>query len=162
MDRINTSKTLHNSYFDGDNYDLHLMNAPMHVHSDLSSQYDYALTDNPELLQDRKNSAELIYQIFTESVYNDGRFLVIDTSIIKVPKDNIAEVFKYVKTELVKVKKLNPAELIIAINEFFDFNYDFVYKKVLTPQMKQELLEDLYNNEGLQKNMDEGSSIKLF
>jgi len=28
--------------------------------------------------------------------------------------------------------------------------------------MKQELLEDLYNNEGLQKNMDEGASIKLF
>jgi len=105
----------------------------MQVHSDMSSQYDYAITDDPELLQDRKNSAEVIYQIFIESEYNDGRFVVVDTSIIKIPKDNVAEVFNYVKVELCKIKKLNPSELIIAINEFFDFNYDFIYKKVLTP-----------------------------
>jgi len=30
MERINTSKTLHNSYFDGDNYDLNFnSNTPM-------------------------------------------------------------------------------------------------------------------------------------
>ena len=51
-------------------------------------------------------------------------------------EENIEEVFNYTKTELDKVKKLNPIELIIAINEFFDFNYDYVYKKVLTPKMK--------------------------
>jgi len=59
--------------------------------------------------------------------------LVVNTSILKIPKDNISEVFNYVKKELQQVKKLNPMELIIAINEFFDFNYDYVYKKVLTP-----------------------------
>jgi hypothetical protein len=94
------------------------------------------MTDDIELLNDRKNSAELIYEIFVSSQYNDGRFLIKDTSIIKIPKENIEEVFNYTKTELDKVKKLNPIELIIAINEFFDFNYDYVYKKVLTPKMK--------------------------
>ena len=81
---------------------------------------------------------------------------------MKIPKDSINEVFNYVKDELLKVKKLNPIELIIAINEFFDLNYDFVYRKVLTPKMKQELLEDYYKNEGVKKHVNEGSSIKLF
>jgi len=81
---------------------------------------------------------------------------------MKIPKDSISEVFNYVKDELLSIKKLNPIELIISINEFFDFNYDYVYRKVLTPKMKQELLEDYYKNEGVKKQVNEGSSIKLF
>ena len=81
---------------------------------------------------------------------------------MKIPKDSIGEVFNYVKDELLSIKKLNPIELIISINEFFDFNYDYVYRKVLTPKMKQELLEDYYKNEGVKKQVNEGSSIKLF
>lgn len=81
---------------------------------------------------------------------------------MKIPKDSISEVFNYVKDELLKVKKLNPIELIISINEFFDLNYDYVYRKVLTPKMKQELLEDYYKNEGVKKQVNESSSIKLF
>ena len=81
---------------------------------------------------------------------------------MKIPKDSINEVFNYVKDELLSIKKLNPIELIISINEFFDFNYDYVYRKVLTPKMKQELLEDYYKNEGVKKHVNEGSSIKLF
>lgn len=163
MDRINTSKTLHNSYFDGDKYDLSFNStAPIQVNPMVSDQYDYAVTDDIELLNDRKDSAELIYQIFQSSEFNDGRFLMVDTSIVKIPKENTKEVFDYVKTEIEKVKALNPIELVIAINEFFDFNYDYVYKKVLSPKMKQDLLEDYYKNEGMKQRMNEGSSIKLF
>jgi hypothetical protein len=132
------------------------------VHQDVASQYDYATTEDPELLTDRKDTAEIIYKIFVDSSYNDGRFLIEGTQVIKIPKDSISEVFNYVKDELLNIKKLNPIELIISINEFFDFNYDYVYRKVLTPKMKQELLEDYYKNEGVKKQVNEGSSIKLF
>ena len=132
------------------------------MHQDVASQYDFATTEDPELLTDRKDTAEIIYKIFMDSSYNDGRFLIEGTQVIKIPKDSVSEVFNYVKDELLKVKKLNPIELIIAINEFFDLNYDFVYRKVLTPKMKQELLEDYYKNEGVKKQVNEGSSIKLF
>lgn len=163
MARINTAKTLHNSYFDGKNYDLNFdNNAPMSVHQDVASQYDYATTDDPELLTDRKDTAEIIYKIFMDSSLSDGRFTIEGTQVIKIPKDSIADVFNYVKDELLKVKRLNPIELVIAINEFFDLNYDFVYRKVLTPKMKQELLEDYYKNEGVKKQVNEGSSIRLF
>lgn len=128
----------------------------------VSEQYDFATTEDAELLNDRKNSAELIYQIFTTSKFNDGRFVIADSSIIKIPKEHTKEVFDYVKDELSLRKTLNPIEMIIAINEFFDFNYDYVYKKVLSPKMKQELLEDYCKNEGMQSRIDEGSSIKLF
>ena len=132
------------------------------MHQDVASQYDFATTEDPELLTDRKDTAEIIYKIFVDSSYNDGRFLIEGTQVMKIPKDSINEVFNYVKDELLSIKKLNPIELIISINEFFDFNYDFVYRKVLTPKMKQELLEDYYRNEGVKKHVNEGSSIKLF
>ena len=143
--RINTSKTLHNSYFEGDKYDLTFNNStPMQVSPLMSEQYDFALTDNPELLNDRKATAELIYEIYQGSVYNDGRFDVKDGDggfKMKIPKPMISEVFTFVKDEILKVKQVSPIELVIAINEFFDFNYEYVYKKVLTPRMKQDLIE---------------------
>jgi len=163
--RINTAKTLHNSYFDGDKYDLTFNNnAPMQVHSAMSSQYDYAVTEDPELLMERKKTAELIHDIFVASPFNDGRFNYVDckgATLMKVPKDSINEVFYYVKKELDEKKKLNPIEMLIAINEYFEFNYEFVWKKVLTPQLKQEVLED-YKSNGMSDKIEDGASIKLF
>ena len=63
------------------------------------------MTDDIELLNDRKNSAELIYEIFASSEYNDGRFLIKDTSIIKIPKENIEEVFQIPGTPVAGIGK---------------------------------------------------------
>lgn len=137
----------------------------MQVNPLLSEQYDYALTENPEQLQERKKNFELIYDIFIKSPYNDGRFNVSDNkgaTIIKVPKENIAEVFEYMRHEIQKVKTISAVEMVIVINEFFEFNYDFVYKKVLTPQMKQAVIEDLQANHIAQNKIEKTSSIKLF
>ena len=81
---------------------------------------------------------------------------------MKIPKEEIAELFNYTKTELEKVKTLTAIEQVIAINEFYEFNYDFIYKKVLTPQMKQAILEDFYINQGMQARIDESASQQLF
>jgi len=37
-------------------------------------------------------------------------------------------------------------EIIIAINEFFEFNYEYVVKRVISPKIKAQILEDYYNN----------------
>jgi hypothetical protein len=66
------------------------------------------------------------------------------------------------KDELYKIKTITAFETVIAINEFFDFNYDLIYKKVLSPQMKTEILEDYYNNMGMKNKIDKESSVKLF
>ena len=45
---------------------------------------------------------------------------------MKIPKENIPEVFEYTRKELAKVKTLTAMEVVIAINEFYDFNYDLL------------------------------------
>lgn len=165
--RINTAKTLHNSYFDGNNYDQSFnSNSPMSIDPRCEGWYDFALTEDPELLNDRKNTAELIHKIFNESEYSDGRFIDKGkdgtAQVLKIPKDFVEEVYKYVDEKLRETKKLDPIEQIIAINEFFDFDYKFVYNKVLTPTMKQEILEEFYKNGDMHERMLKSASIKLF
>lgn len=159
--KINTSKVLHNSYFSGEAVNTDFSQTPMVISPVVADQYDYALTEDIVLLHERKDTAEKLYQIYTNSPYV-GKYKGKDGVSIKIPKDCIKEIFDYTKNELMKIKALTPSELIIAINEFYDFNYDFVYKKVLTPQMKQELLEDYYTNLGMKSRMDDGASEKLF
>lgn len=161
MARINTAKVLHNSYFSGEATNTDFSQTPMVISPLVADQYDYALTDDIVLLQERKDTAEKIYEIFINSPYANS-FKVKDSPIIKIPKDSIAEVFNYTKDALKKIKNLTASELVMSINEFYDFNYDYVYKKVLTPQMKQELLEDYYINLGMKQRMDDGASQKLF
>ena len=156
--RIQTSKVLNNSYFEGTKMETEYNSQrPMVVHSAVSEQYDYAVTDDIVLLNERKDTAEKIYEIFKKSKFSDK--YKPDT---KIPKEDIAEVFNYTRKELEKVKTLTAIEEVIAINEFYEFNYDYVYKNVLTPQMKQAILEDYYTNQGMKARMDESASEQLF
>lgn len=159
--RINTSKVLNNSYFSGEktkNYNL--SSSSMEVDPILSDQYDFAMTEDIALLNDRKDTQEKLYEIFIASPYAEQ--FKKDDQIMKIPKDSVGEIFNYMKNELYKVKTITAFETVIAINEFFDFNYDLIYKKVLTPQMKTEILEDYYNNMGMKTKIDKESSVKLF
>ncbi len=52
-------------------------------------------------------------------------------------------------------------ELVIAINEFFEFNYEYIIKKVISPKIKAEILEDYYHN-GMKQRMDNNIAEKLF
>ena len=61
-----------------------------------------------------------------------------------------------------KQKKLTAYETVLAINEFFDFNYDFIVKKVLSPKMIAEILEDYYENMGMASRIDEIAGEPLF
>lgn len=159
--RINTAKVLNNSYFSGEktkNYNL--SSSTMEVDPIMSDQYDYAMTEDIGLLNDRKDTQEKLYEIFLASPYSEK--FKKDDQIIKIPKEFVADVFNYMKEELYKIKTITAFETVIAINEFFDFNYDLIYKKVLSPQMKTEILEDYYNNMGMKNKIDKESSVKLF
>ena len=65
------------------------------------------------------------------------------------------------KNKLQQVKNITTYELVIAINEFFNFDYNYVVKKVLSPKIKSEILEDYYNN-GMKERMDNNIAEKLF
>lgn len=160
--RINTAKVLNNTYFSGDGMgdEYFAPQRTMVVSPLVSDQYDYALTEDIVLLNERKDTAEKLYEIYKASPYN-GEFMS-KLNIIKVPRDKIFEVFHYTRKELLKVKALSAMEVVIAINEFYELNYDYVYNKVLTPQMKVEILDDYYHNQGMKDRMDEAAAEPLF
>ena len=64
-DRIQTHKILNNRYFNGEGGDLEgFGNSQIQVSPYMSKQYDYALTDDIVLLNDRKDTEQKIYNIF--------------------------------------------------------------------------------------------------
>lgn len=70
--------------------------------------------------------------------------------------------FSYTREKLSRIKKLTAYEMVIAINEFYDFNYDYVVKKVLSPKILSEILNDYYMNMGLADRIDAIADEPLF
>lgn len=151
-----------NGYFTS--VDFSEMGSPqkMTVSSAVSDQYDFAMTEDVVLLLDRKDTGEKLLEIWQASPYYDiFPKQTTGTTIPKIPKENIQEVFYYMKNKITDIKKLSTQELVMAINEFFEFNYDYICKKVLSPKMKAEILEEYYNN-GMKERIDVNVDTKLF
>lgn len=168
MTRINTSKMLSNDgYFASVDYNADLSQQTMAVSPLVAEQYDYALTDDIVLLNERKDTERKLYDIWEISPYVKQFTPVLISedplvyNIPKIPKEEISKIFYYMKNKLQEIKNLSAYETVIAINEFFDFNYDYVVKKVLSPKIKAEILEDYYNN-GMKERMDNNVAEKLF
>ena len=163
MARINTTKTLSNdNYFANNEYNTDLQQQKMEVSPVVADQYDYALTEDIVLLNERKDTTNKLYEIWQNSPYI--KQYSVNTSIYnvpKIPKEDISKIFYYMKNKLSEIKTLSAYEMVIAINEFFDFNYDYVVKKVLSPKIRTEILEDYYHN-GMKERMDNTAAVKLF
>lgn len=157
---INTTKALNNDPFYSGGIDSEtLNNTTIAISPFVSDQYDYSITEDPILLQERKDTAEKLYEIYKAApFYSDYQ----KDENMRIPKEDILKVFYYMKEHLAKVKQLSTFETVIAINEFFDFNYDYIAKKVLSPKMLAELLEDYYCNMGMANKMDEIADNPLF
>lgn len=155
MGQINTNKVLNNKWNTGGGQTA--LSGSISISPDVTSQYDYALTDDPVLLNERKSTAELLYKIFKESPY----FEKYGKSIKKVEKDDIREIFHYFCKKVLKGKHLNSYELFLSICEFFDFNYEFVWNEVASIPMKSSILEILYKGRSkIKKEMN--NQLKLF
>ena len=102
-----------------------------------------------------------MYKIYIESPFAK-EYIDEETNLIKIPKEDIKKVFYYMKEKLLKVKTISAYETVIAINEFFDFNYDFVVKKVLSSKMMAEILEDYYTNMGMADRINDVAADPLF
>lgn len=159
--RINTTKTLSNEgYFNGGQDSLSRDSRNIAVSPLVSDRYDEAVTEDPVLLQERKDTDQKLYEIFQNAPFRD--MYTDSQGLIKIPKEDVSKVFHYTREKLSKVKSLSAFETVIAINEFYDFNYDFVCKKVLSPKMMAEILEDYYQNMGMADRIDQASGEPLF
>ena len=65
MARINTTKTLSNdNYFANNEYNTDLQQQKMEVSPVVADQYDYALTEDIVLLNERKDTTNKLYEIW--------------------------------------------------------------------------------------------------
>lgn len=155
LDKMPTRKILNNSYNQGGNDQV--FTSSIKIDPAVSDRYDESTTEDPALLIERKETQEEIFQIFISSPY--AKKYPIE-NLKKIEKNDITKVFYYVKEELDKIRKLSAYELVLAINEFFDFNYNVIWHDVLSVELKGEILEDLYENHGMKSKMQ--VSKKLF
>lgn len=163
MARINTSKMLsNNGYFTQDDFSEQPSKQALKPSPFVDEQYDFAMTEDIVQLLDRQETSELLYQIWIKSPYKKKfKETTTGTNAPKIPKNHIQEIFYYMKEKLTEQKNITTQELVMSINEFFEFNYEYICKKVLSPKMKSEILEEYYNN-GLKERIDITVEEKLF
>ena len=140
MSQINTNKVLNNRWNTGGGQTV--LSGTISISPDVTAQYDYALTDDPVLLNERKNTAELMYDVFKASPYFDK----YGKTMKKVDKDDIKDIIRYFCKKITEKKHISNYELFLSICEFFDFNYDYIWNEVASIPMKSDILESLYKN----------------
>lgn len=160
--RINTTKIFDNEDFiNGGTYTEGTGRMSIAISPLVEEQYDYSVAEDIVLLNDRNDTTQIIYDIFMNAPFAPC-YRDVETGIIKIPKDDIPRVFYYVKDRLLKRKKISAFETVIAINEFFEFNYDYIVKKVLSTPMMTEILNDYYVNLGMKDRIEDESVNPLF
>lgn len=162
-ERRQTKKVLNNNYLTKNIAEESFGNSKITICPAYDTdRHEESFTDDPVLMQERKETKEILYKLFRESPYY-GKYPDDPESkkVPKIPKDDIMEIFYYFKERLEKAKKISTIELIIGINEFFDFNYDYIAKKVLSPMMLRNMYDE-YDDIGYHSRMEGLSSISLF
>jgi len=71
-------------------------------------------------------------------------------------------VFYYVKEKLEKMSGVTALNATIAINEFFNFSYEYIVSSVLSPKMLAEICQDIYENGMHVSAMDFAKTYKMF
>lgn len=158
-----TTKILNNSYFDGNNTE-NFNNDGIVLSPEVEDNYKETYYQDPVLLQQRQRTNEHLYDIFKNSPFWE-KYGTIDKETgkyQKIPKEDVAKVFYYCKNKLNEIEPISAFETVIAINEFFEFNYDYVVNKVLSPRMKSEIYAEYYNEGGMKSRMNGLASVKLF
>jgi hypothetical protein len=160
---INTNAVLNNRWNAGG--EPQVFTGSIAIDPMMDKQYDFALTDDPVALQESKDTQNKLYEIFVKSPYFQkyGGFASQEKNskpyAKKVEKADIAPLFYYMKNELDKIKKVNIVEMILQINEFFDFNYNYIVNNVLTVPLKAMLYEEIYREGKMKTKMLEQEKL---
>ena len=154
--KINTSAVLNNGWNSGGQDQV--FTGPITIHPKMEGIYDFALTSDPVLLQEKQRTQEKIFEIFKKSPYFEkyGEFITQEdsesdepkyskTPKLKIERADIMGLFYYFKEELEKIHKIGIMELVIQICEFFELDYKYVNDHVLSPPLQAKLVREIYN-----------------
>lgn len=162
---INTAAVFNNGWNSGANEQT--FTGTISVHPDMEKTYDYVLTSDPVLLQERKQIQEDLYEIFKDSPFFEKYSGVRENPTNpeekiyyakKIERSDVANLFFYMKEQLEQNQQLNITELIMHICEFFELNYDYIINTVLTTPLKAKLYKEVYHS-GHKKIIDESETL---
>lgn len=120
-------------------------------------QYDEATTsDITELYSDRITS-DLIYDAYISSPFYEK----YGTNPKKIEKSDYYDIYIYFRDFLNNIEdhKLNSVQIFISISEFFELNYEKLYKDIIPITDKSKILETIYDVYGHKSKLQ---CLKLF
>lgn len=122
----------------------------------VSDRYEESISENIEEIFIRKKLYEDVANIYEESKY----FEKYGKEYKKLEKADVSDIYYTFKGELKKKNDYSIVQIFCAIAEFFDLNYKTLYNDIITIEDKAEILENLRETYGLEKEF--AKSKKLF
>ena len=104
----------------------------------------------------RKRLYEDLANIYEHSKY----FQKYGREYKKLEKADVTDIYYTFKDELKKANDYSIVQIFCAIAEFFDLNYKTLYNDIITIEDKAEILENLRETYGLEKEF--AKSKRLF
>lgn len=120
-------------------------------------QYDEATTSDISELYTYRITSDMMYDAYLKSPFYEK----YGTDPKKIEKSDYYDIYIYFKDFLMKSEdhKLNIVQIFISILEFFELNYEKMYKDIIPITDKSKILETIYDVYGHKSKLQ---CLKLF
>lgn len=120
------------------------------VSSAVENQYIEATTDNISDIYVNRTIDEILYEIFLISPYYEK----YNMSVKKIDKKEVPGLWLYFRDELRRTtKNINTVQILCAIAEFFNLDYNILYNDIISITDKSEILETVQNIYGYENEL---------
>ncbi len=111
----------------------------------------------PERYNSYDNYQNIQLNILIGEIYKDTSWDKFYSNIKRIPKQELSEIFAFIKTKLTDPTITN-VEIFIGIANFLDVNYKILYE-MISPEFKIQLIQELNKDH---KRLKTDNIIKLF
>lgn len=145
-ENMKEDKIINNSYNTGE-IEYEAFTGSMKIDDRVASRYEDQHSENMFETQTLKTLNEEIYRIFLESPFHEKY-----KNPKRVDKGDMVKMYYFFKDKLLKEKAYSNAQIFMAFAEFFQINYDQLYKEIGVLD-KEGLLRELNSHKGLKKKI---------
>lgn len=145
-------KIINNSYNTGE-MDFEAFTGAMKIDDRVSSLYEDEHSENMFERRTIKKLNEDIYKLFLESPFHEKY-----KNPKRVDKGDMIKMYYYFKEKLLKENSYSSTQIFMGFAEFFQINYDQLYKEIGVMD-KENMLKELHSHNGLKNKI---KSKKLF
>ena len=156
MSRKPTTKILDNSWNAVDR-EAFINGSTISVDPLMEGQYDEAMSSDISELYTNRITNEILYDAYMSSPFFDK----YGQNPKKIEKNDYYDVYVYFRDFLNNntEHKLNIVQIFISILEFFELNYEKMYKDIIPITDKSKILETIYNVYGHKSKLN---CLRLF